>query len=205
MKSVWKRINDILSWLVLIAVSVLLVFTVHRTMTAQKTGESVFMFGYRPIVVLTGSMEPYMLTNSVCLTKQVAGIEELEVGDVVTYHVQTDSGKTIRITHRIIEMQDGNILTKGDNNFVDDGFMLTIDNIESKVVCVFNQTAWIADRWSTTGGKIMLICFGVGIILMYFIFKTLILSFIHRDENEKDDEEPDDEEEESLLDETDNE
>lgn len=159
MKTKWKIVKEITSWAVLIAMIVLLGFTTVNAIKAQRTGESNFLFGYRPVLVLTGSMEPYMMTNSIALTKEVTSLDQLEVGDVVTYHVTTEAGKLIRITHRITALDGDLIYTKGDNNNVADGYALTLDNIEAEVISVFNQTAWVAAKWQTTAGKIMIISF----------------------------------------------
>lgn len=172
MKAKWQKFSNIMSWVIMFAMVGLLVFSVKNTIEARRTGESVFLFGHRPILVLTGSMEPYMMTNGLALTREVTDIDQLEVGDVVTYHTETSSGRLIRITHRIISIDNGVIQTKGDNNRVSDGYTLTIDNIESEVVAVFNQTAWIADKWGTTTGKIMIISFSAAIILLYICLKS---------------------------------
>lgn len=167
-----NKLQKIFSWVLLIVMAGLLVFTIFRVAESRKTGEGVFLLGYRPVLVLTGSMEPYMMTNGIALTKEVDSLDDIAVGDVVTYHVLNDDGKKLLITHRIIAIDDGRIYTKGDNNNVDDGFPLTIDNVEAKVVGVFNGTAWLAAKWQTTTGKIMLISFFVAIILLCYTIKA---------------------------------
>lgn len=167
-----SKLHAIFSWALLIIMAALLVFTIFRVAESRKTGEGVFLLGYRPVLVLTGSMEPYMMTNGIALTKEVDSLDDIAVGDVVTYHVNNDNGKKLLITHRIIAIDDGLIYTKGDNNNVDDGFPLTIDNVEAKVVGVFNGTAWLAAKWQTTTGKIMLICFLAAIILLCYTIKA---------------------------------
>ena len=167
-----SKLQAILSWVLLIVMAGLLVFTVFRVAESKKTGEGVFLLGYRPVLVLTGSMEPYMMTNGIALTKEVDSLDDIAVGDVVTYHVMNDNGKKLLITHRIIAIDDGLIYTKGDNNNVIDGYPLTMDNVEAKVVGVFNGTAWLAAKWATTTGKIMLICFLAAIILLCYTVKA---------------------------------
>lgn len=174
MKEKTKKLREALSWVLLIAMCGLMVFTIYNARVAMKTGESKFLFGYRPVLVLTGSMEPYMMTNGLALTKQVDSMDDLEVGDVVTYHLydengalmRNESGLPIRITHRIIAIDEDKIYTKGDNNNVDDGFALGIDNIEAEVVGVFNGTAWLVNKWQTTSGKVMIIAFPLAFILL---------------------------------------
>lgn len=47
-----------------------------------------YIFGYRPVVVLSGSMEPYMQTNSVAVIQKTKDIEK---GDVVMFRVDEDT------------------------------------------------------------------------------------------------------------------
>ena len=167
-----SKLQAILSWVLLIVMAGLLVFTIFRVAESKKTGEGVFLLGYRPVLVLTGSMEPYMMTNGIALTKEVDSLDDIAVGDVVTYHVMNDNGRKLLITHRIVAIDDGLIYTKGDNNNVIDGYPLPMDNVEAKVVGVFNGTAWLAAKWATTTGKIMLICFLAAIILLCYTVKA---------------------------------
>eukprot|EP00808_Paulinella_micropora_P024169 g11240.t1 len=72
------------------------------------------------VVVLSGSMEPAFFRGDILFLWQ--GHHEYEVGEIIVYKL---SGKEIPIVHRIIEVHHdrGNrtrILTKGDNNPVDD-------------------------------------------------------------------------------------
>lgn len=170
------KLNDIFSWVLLIATSIMLVFTLYTVATTPK-GEGAFLFGYRPVFVLTGSMEPYMQTNGICLTKKVDDMTDIAVGDVVTFHIQGETGKNLNITHRIVSINNGIINTKGDNNNVTDDLPLTIENIDAKVVAVFNQSAWLIEKWETTTGKVMIISFALAIIFAYLTLKTLLVGF----------------------------
>lgn len=207
MKAKFKIFNEIFSWVLLIAVSFMLIFSIFTVMQSKKTGEPAFVLGYRPVLVLTGSMEPYMMTNGLALTKEVTDIEQINIGDVITYHHDTEDGRRLLITHRIISLEDGYIYTKGDNNRVADSIPLTIDNVEAKVVCVFNQTAWIAAKWQTTSGKIMLLCGAAAIVLLYISVKMWLSWLFNRKKEEDAEGEPvetDDEltDADSLIEET---
>jgi len=175
-KAKFRKIDEAVSWILLIAVFVLLIHVVFNTVTAAKKGEENFIFGYRPAIVLTGSMEPYMMTNSLVLTKEVTTIEELEVGDVITFHLTNELGKKIRITHRLTSIEDGHLFTKGDNNPSGDGIALTMDDVESKVVGVCNQTAYLVNAWQSTSGKVMILCFSGALILAYVAVRLYFAS-----------------------------
>ena len=184
MKVFFKKLNDILSWAMLIGAFVLFIYTGITVAESNKTGKDAFVFGFRPRLVQSGSMEPYMMTNGFCLTKEVNDIEELEVGDVVTFHLE-QNGKKMSITHRIISIEDGIINTQGDNNKASDDYLLTMDNIDAKVVCVFNQTAWLADKWQTPAGKVIFIGIGFLFSLGYFLRKSFIKRFFFKMEQEE--------------------
>ena len=176
MKAKLRKIDEVVSWILMIAVFALLIYVVFNTVTAARKGEESFIFGYRPAIVLTGSMEPYMMTNSLVLTKEVSAIDELEIGDVITFHVTNELGDRIRITHRLTGIEDGILSTKGDNNPSGDGIPLTMENVESKVVAVCNQTAWLIAAWKTTSGKIMIIAFLGAVLLCYAAIKLYFAS-----------------------------
>ena len=53
-----NKLQKIFSWVLLIVMAGLLLFTIFRVAESRKTGEGVFLLGYRPVLVLTGSMEP---------------------------------------------------------------------------------------------------------------------------------------------------
>ena len=176
MKATLRKIDEVVSWVLLIAVFVLLIQVVFGTVNAARKGAEHFVFGYRPAIVLAGSMEPYMMTNSLVLTKEVTSVEELEIGDVITFHLTNELGEKVRITHRLTGMEDGILATKGDNNPSGDGIPLTMENVESKVVAVFNQTAFLVAAWQTTSGKIMIISFAGALFLAYIAFKLYFAS-----------------------------
>lgn len=174
MRKTLHKLNDIFSWVLLFGTAILLVFSLITASNSAKSGEGAFLFGYRPIFVMTGSMEPYMMTNSLCLTEKVESLDEIAVGDVITFHLEDSNGKRLNITHRIVSIDDGIINTKGDNNSVTDDLGLTIENVDSKVIFVMNQTAWLIAQWQTTSGKIMLISFGLALVFVYLMLKMLI-------------------------------
>ena len=65
-------------------------------------------FGRGAAVVLSGSMEPTIMTNDLIFVKAQ---ESYEVGDIVVYQ----SGKML-IVHRIVALEGDSVITKGDAN-----------------------------------------------------------------------------------------
>ncbi len=177
--------GNILSTLFLIGSIAFCIYVFAVNYISNQNGTDPFYFGYRPCLIQTGSMEPYMMTNGIIMIKKVDSIDDLQVGDVVTYTTKNDAGKTIYITHRITDITaDGLVRTKGDNNNVEDGYLLTMDNIIAKEVGVFNQpSVWLINTWeSGTVGKAMIVCACLAIILFFIAINTLITGWLHDDE-----------------------
>ena len=125
MKKFSKILGKIFSYSI-IALSVYMLLGV----AIQK--DEFYVFGYRPVLVLSGSMEPYMETNSVAIVKKTKDIQE---GDVVMFRIDKDT----RVCHRAVDIDaEGNITTKGDNNEVADFDKVTKNMVEGKVVIRMN-------------------------------------------------------------------
>ena len=175
MKKTIHVISAIISMAVTVACILALTAAIMSFMKSRKTGEPTTVLGYRPVYVLTGSMEPFMMTDSIVITKQFGDDDSIKEGDVVTFHVQDEEGKNLVITHRIKTIdEDGTITTKGDNNRVVDAVPITRENIDAKVVAVFNWTASLAHIWATTKGKAILIAAAAGIVFLMIGLRSLV-------------------------------
>lgn len=71
-------------------------------------------FGWKPFIVLSGSMESEIFPGDLAIVKDI-GTEELKVNDVIAFR-----SEDIVVTHRIVEIKNENgaikFKTKGDNN-----------------------------------------------------------------------------------------
>ena len=85
-----------------------------------------FLGPFRLCSVVSGSMEPNLPTWSLCVINVKVPYEELEVGDIVVYNRMRDG---MRIIHRVKEITDEGIVTKGDANKTDDGVSVTAENL----------------------------------------------------------------------------
>ena len=110
-----SKILKIASYIVFGAVICISVFV----LALRFMGESPSVFGYSCYYVLTQSMEPEILAGDMILGKKVA-VEELQIGDIITYEGETGSFEDKIITHKIIDIQDGSITTQGVANDLPD-------------------------------------------------------------------------------------
>ena len=83
--------------------------------------------GYKPLIVLSGSMEPTYKIGTVIYYKQVPK-EELKVGDIITFEIE----KNELVSHRIYQVTDDYVVTKGDANNSPDNLEITYDKIKGR-------------------------------------------------------------------------
>ncbi len=73
------------------------------------------LLGLQRYVIMGGSMSGTYDLGSVVFS-EVVPVEELEVGDVITYVPPADSGITTLVTHRIVDIDGAEFRTQGDAN-----------------------------------------------------------------------------------------
>ena len=84
--------------------------------------------GLRPLTVMSGSMEPEIKTGSVAvISKKITDFKDIGKGDVITF----DIGDSL-VTHRVAEITEGGIITKGDANNSEDSWIVTDANYYGK-------------------------------------------------------------------------
>lgn len=84
------------------------------------------MMQIKPVVVVSGSMEPAIMTGSLAFIDKKA--HQIAEGDVISFR----SGDAL-VTHRVVEITDEGYRTKGDNNKVEDVGIVEEENVEGKV------------------------------------------------------------------------
>lgn len=168
MKKVLKKIFNVFTDILLIAALTILVLSAYTAHQYQADPDNAYLFGYKPILVLTGSMEPTMRVNSICIAEK-SEYDDIVVDDIILFQIDDKL-----ITHRVISITDQGIRTKGDNNNSEDAYYLTEDNVKAKVVYVANWTATVIDDLQTTEGKIKWIGFPLFVLAILIILKMTI-------------------------------
>lgn len=122
----------------------------------------IFFFHIKPVVVVSGSMEPEIPVGSLVFIDQRD--QSVDPGDVIAYRIG-DTMDTI-IVHRVVDQNnDGTYITKGDSNDTADPASVTKQQIVGKeIFCV------------PKAGKVRFICSKAGLLIIgavaigYFIF-----------------------------------
>lgn len=111
---------------VLVLVSLVLGMNLYSWNARSLTGNALPMpFGYGAAVVLSGSMEPAIMTDELIIVKAQ---ESYETGDIVVYQ----SGRML-VVHRIVNMDGETATTRGDANNTDDA-PIAISQIKGRVI-----------------------------------------------------------------------
>ncbi|MBQ9318223.1 MAG: signal peptidase I [Bacilli bacterium] len=85
-----------------------------------------YLFRYKPLVVLSGSMEPTFKTGGIIYYKHALP-EEIKVGDIITFR-----NGDIFVSHRVNSIVDNLYETKGDANNTPDAIKVKYSDIVGK-------------------------------------------------------------------------
>jgi len=133
MKKGKKWYQSVSNWIVIVVCVILIPMLIMNLsiMFQAKTNEDVVpsIFGYKPFMVLSGSMETEIRKGDLIITK-IVDPSALQVDDVIAFR---DAAGTVT-THRIIDVvvKDGQtyFITKGDNNSSQDRNLVELKDVE---------------------------------------------------------------------------
>ena len=163
-----KIVKKILTIVIMIILfSILFISGVILINSYIKPDEIPSFFGWKPFIVLSGSMETQIMTGDVVVVKEI-DTKELKENDIVAFK-DTDN---IVITHRIIEIikdENGNIeyKTKGDNNNDEDNGYVKTEQIEGIYKFRIGKLGNLALFVQTPVG--MIICISIPLIMLLLL------------------------------------
>lgn len=160
--------KDILRVLLLAVCGLVLGLNIYSANAKSLVGNHLPMpFGYGAAVVLSGSMEPTLSVGDLILVKESEAYAE---GDIVVYQDVYSL-----VVHRVVEVKEHSVVTKGDANNVEDGD-ITRNLIKGKVVYCIPMAGHLVNFLKT----------GVGTVLT-LVIAFLLIEIPRRREKEKDD------------------
>jgi len=144
-------------FVLLLIIAIILIYNIIQLSIFNKPYMNIF--GYSVFEVKTGSMHKALEIDDIIIVKLT---KDVKINDIITFMPKQD---TI-ITHRVKEIKDGEIITKGDANNTEDE-PITTDDIIGKVVYTFKNVAVWKQVFTTPqvyiSVIITLILFGVSI------------------------------------------
>lgn len=130
--------------------------------------------GYAPLIVLSGSMEPEIMSGDLIFVKQIDG-SEVNVGDVIAFFDPDGNGTSI-LTHRVIEIFEENgtlsFRTQGDANNAEDRLPVSAD----KLVGIYTNfqiggAGNVAMFMQTTAGLVVCVVVPLALLIGWDIFR----------------------------------
>ena len=128
-------------------------------------------FGWKPFIVLTGSMTPEINAGDISVAKET-DVKSLNIGDIIAFK----KGNTV-ITHRItaIETDENNHLvftTKGDSNNTEDDSKVYEYEIEGKYEFKISGLGNVAIFIQTPTGMIACLSIPIALIIIIQIIQS---------------------------------
>lgn len=123
--------STILAIIVSIVMAPLLIVNVTIIVQSFVSPEKVpGFFGYKPLIVLSGSMEPTILAGDLVIVRETPADALIE-GDIIAFA----QGSSV-VTHRVMKIDSSGMgrlfYTKGDNNNADDRSPVTDNMLEGR-------------------------------------------------------------------------
>lgn len=145
MNSKFKNVLGVVSDILLVVIIIIAIVITVMTFTSKSSDNGIGnILGYTPFSIQSNSMAPTFSSGDLIIGKEVKNINELQVGDVITYSaVLVDgTGRSVRgnNTHRIYDIEynsDGTIScfrTKGDAGDMADAMRVLPDEVLAKQV-----------------------------------------------------------------------
>ena len=143
----------IIRWIVLIVCGAILGFNIYNINANRLMRNQLPMpFGYGMATVLSGSMEPEFSKGDLLI---VGEPDELKINDIVVF----EDGSSL-VVHRIIDIQDETLVTKGDANNVADE-PITKDAVRGTVIACIPSVGAAIDFIKTPIGTILTIALAI--------------------------------------------
>lgn len=125
-----------------------------------------YCVGIEPFVVESGSMEPTIQTGSLSFINKHTDYDNIKVNDVIAFKLSSGD----RVTHRVINITEEGMETKGDANNVSDGISTTKNNYIGKNIFSIPKLGYGVKMIQTTRGKIVLGTIIVVLLLAGLLF-----------------------------------
>lgn len=125
-----------------------------------------FCYGIQPYVVESGSMQPTIETGSVCFVNKRVNYEDMQVGDIIAFKLDTGAF----VTHRINAITPEGFETKGDANKAVDSIITTKENFIGKNVYSIPKAGFVVKIMQTTRGKII-----IGTVIVVLLLAAILI------------------------------
>lgn len=158
-----KTVPGVLLCILLISI---LIVNISLIVGSYVNPEKVPSFlGYKPFIVLSGSMEPEILPGDLIITK-ITDPEEIAVGDIISFR----EGETTVVSHRVTEvLSEGRLAyhTKGDANINADAQTVLPEDLEGRYLFRIGGLGSVALFLQTPMGLLLFVVIPLCLFILY--------------------------------------
>jgi signal peptidase I len=128
-------------------------------------GNDIYIFGYKPFITATGSMEPTIMTNSFAIAKQ-QDLSATQIDEIAVFRIDE---KTLA-AHRIVAINDdGTLTTKGDANSIPDFGSVGADRYVGTVSYYNNDVAGYVAKVREPGGVFLYLILPIVAVIVIIV------------------------------------
>ena len=151
-----KKTKNILRTVLLVFIALIIGLNIYAINASRLAGNAVPMpFGVGAAVVLSGSMEPALSTGDLLI---IAEQDAYKINDIIVFQ----DGR-IAVTHRIVDIKEEHIVTKGDANNTNDA-PISPAQIKGKVVCAIPLIGYLVNAIKTPVGTLAVILLAIWLV-----------------------------------------
>ncbi len=156
----YGRFVSLLTMVILIAA---VMFTVPR------------IWGWEPLIVMSGSMEPAIPAGSVLFMN--SKVRSAEPGDIITFDLNAGEGRERNlVTHRVSRMEGSRYITKGDYNEQEDFVPVEPAQVLGNYLFHIPYAGWIISKLN----RQFLLALAVWLLLFHIL--SILLNSIFSEE-----------------------
>ena len=126
------------------------------------------LLGFRVYSVISGSMEPELSVGDLIYVKSVDNIEDIAVGDDITFVLNED---LVVATHRVVRVdaEKQHLYTKGIANELEDDAPVHFKNVIGVVKFNIPLLGYVSDFIQNPPGMYIAIALGVALMIVVFL------------------------------------
>ncbi len=173
-----KQVKKLIGYILLGIIIALIVYIVIKVIIGLVTNTPPCIFNHYFMVVATNSMEGTINVGEMVIVRKV-DFSSINVDDIISFYC-IDKSQAIYgevITHRVIGIDNvvNGLITKGDNNLVQDSYMVYSDNFLGKVVAINPFIGQVFSFFKSSNITIFLIIFVILFAIVGMEIKNILI------------------------------
>ena len=125
-----------------------------------------YLFGIKPTIVTSGSMEPTLSVGSLCMINTRYDFDQVDVNDIIVYRIPNQ-----KVIHRVVGVYAAGVKTKGDANEHIDSVTVTKEIYYGKYITSIPKIGYLTIRLQTPTGKTIF----VSSLIVLYVLDYLLL------------------------------